>query len=153
MTKEAKRGVTVQLSNEVCVTLQRLAAQQGVSVSKLGGELLEAGLSVGSEKAAQMLLLPKLEAALRGELSLFANRHARLLSRSVIESGITRRLMRGFLRVQVGEEVAFTAEKQARQDTVMDLKNKGASESVLARDLALALTDETDVVSVAMREG
>jgi hypothetical protein len=153
MSKEAKKGVTVQLGEDVVLTLQRLAAQQGVSVSKLGGEMLEAGLKIGGEKAAEMLLLPKLEAALRAELSLFAHRHAKLLSRSVIEAGITRRLLRGFLRVQAGDVVAGKAEERARQETVIELKSKGSAESAIARDLAQALTADVDVVSAAMRDG
>ncbi len=142
----------MQLSEEVCQTLERMAAQQGVSLSKLGAQLLEAGLKVGGERAAELLLLPKLEAAMRGELALFANRHARLLSRGVIDSGITRRLLRGFLRVQVGEEVAKRAEDRARQETVFEIKNKGAAESVLARELAAALTEDVDVVSAELGE-
>lgn len=126
MSKEAKKGVTVQLSEDVVLTLQRLAAQQGVSISKLGGEFLEAGLKIGGEKAAEMLLLPKLEAAVRSELSLFAHRHAKLLSRSVIEAGITRRLLRAFLRVQAGEATAEKAEEKARQQTVIELKTRAA---------------------------
>jgi hypothetical protein len=149
--KEAKKGVTVQLSEDVVLTLQRLAAQQRVSVSKLGGEFLEAGLKIGGEKAAEMLLLPKLEAAMRLELSHFAGRVASLLSRNTIEAGVTRRLLRGFLAVQAGADVAARAEERARRETVIELRNKHGEASVLARELGRELTEPVDVVTASLK--
>jgi hypothetical protein len=135
-----RKNITAYVTEELATTLQRLSAQQGVSVSKLAGEFLESGFQSSGEKATERLMIPRLEETLTRVLKEHSNRVASLNSRAAINAGISRRMIRAFIGVQVGDDLAKQAEDQARREEVIDLKNKHSEVSEMARELARELT-------------
>ena len=136
----AKKGIRIQISEELLESLQLIATQKHSSLSKIAAEFLEAGFQLSGEKASELMLIPKLEEAIARTMNHSTNRIAALLSRTAINAGINRRMMKAFLGAQVGDDLAMKAEDRARREEVIELKNKHSELGIAARELAKELT-------------
>jgi hypothetical protein len=94
--------LTLWVKPGVKAELQRIAAQEGISVSAAGGTYLEQALQQHVDMHYSALLQPIIENAIRQQMRSYSNRIAILLVRSLFASEQTRSLVTNLLGRQHG---------------------------------------------------
>lgn len=120
MTNKIK--VSLTLSSHLDATLRQRAKDQRTSYSSLVDEYLELALLVKEEKLANELLGATLQATIRKEVRMMADRLSYPLARATLESSNCKLLVFQLLVKAFGEERAFDFRDQAWQASVDDLK-------------------------------
>ena len=89
--------LTLWVKPVVKAELERIAEQEGVSVSKAGGALLEQALQQNIDMQYSALLHPIIEQAIRKHMRSYSTRIAMLLVRVAFDAGQTRSLVTNLL--------------------------------------------------------
>ena len=101
-TKRKTVQVTLWVKPVVKAELQRLAEQEGLSVSATGAAFLEQALQANVDMQYSSLLQPIIEQAIRKQMRSISTRLAWLLVRVAFDSGQTRSLVTNILGRQPG---------------------------------------------------
>ena len=94
--------VTVWVNTGVKAELERIAAQQGLSVSATGADFLEEAVRQNLHVQHAVLLQPIIEQAIRKQMQGISTRLAWLLVRVAFDAGQTRNLVTNILGRQAG---------------------------------------------------
>lgn len=138
--------VTTWVKPVVSAELQRIAVQEGLSVSAAGAALLEEAIRQKLHVQHAVLLQPIIEQAIRREMQAFGNRLAFLLVRSCFTSEQTRSIVTNIL----GRQMGITPDMLK---TILDNSSKTAKRNMTRRtpqletiitELEQALERETD---------
>jgi hypothetical protein len=126
--------------------LQRVAAQEGLSLSKAAGTLLARALEGQIDMNYNALLTPVIESAIRKEIRSFANRHATLLARTLFASEQTRSLTTNILGRQPGvnEDLLKNILEMTRNAAKGNLSHKTPPELIEAIEQWLLTYDEEE---------
>ena len=123
--------LTLWVKPVVKAEMQRLAAAEGLSVSKTGAVFLEEAIRQHLHVQQAVLLQPIIEQAIRKQMRAISTRLAHLLVRVAFDSGQTRQLVTNILTRQPG--VTPDALNQ-----ILDSSNKAAKRNVLRRTPQIA---------------
>ncbi len=100
--KRKTTHLTLWVSPKLKAEIARLAEQDHLSVSKVGGALLEAATRQQLHERHAVLLQPLIEQAISKRLASLSTRLAALLVRGVLDAGQVRRLVINLLARQPG---------------------------------------------------
>ena len=120
----AKEKLTVWADQRVVAALKQLAVQRGVSLSETTAEVLRCAVDDAAEEIGADLLGPRLEAAIRREVTRMADRLAYLGSVAAIESSTARRMAMDQLVRNRGLEEGKRVSSEARKAAVRALREK-----------------------------
>ncbi len=119
----SKVKITTWVDEGTAGIVRGLAAQNGVSVSELCALMLKRGVEEQAAGGVGVeVLLPAVRAAVRREVAGMADRLARLLARSALESAATRRVAYQLLVGELGAEGARDVNEAAWMGSVESLK-------------------------------
>jgi hypothetical protein len=124
--------------------LQRIAEQEGLSLSKTAGTLLARALDGHIDRHYNALLTPVIESAIRKEIHSYSNRIAVLLARSLFASEQTRSLTTNILGRQPGitEELLKTILAMSQKAAKGNLTRKTPPELIDAIEQWLLVEEE-----------
>jgi hypothetical protein len=126
--------------------LQRIAAQEGLSMSRAGGALLTRALQHNIDMQYHAFLTPVIQTAIKKEIRSFSNRIAMLLARTLFASEQTRSLTTNILGRQPGiteallKHILAMSQKAAKGN----LARKTPPELVAAIEQWLLFSDEEE---------
>ena len=119
----SKVKITTWVDEETVGIIKGLAAQNEVSVSQLCALMLKRGVEEQAAGGVGVeVLLPAVRGAVRREVAGMADRLARLLARSALESAASRRISYQLLVGELGPEGAKAANEAAWMGSVQSLK-------------------------------
>jgi hypothetical protein len=101
-TKRKTVHLVLWVNPIVKAELQRIAEQEGLSMSRAGGALLARALQQNIDMRYSAFLTPVIETAIKKEIRSFSNRIAMLLARTLFASEQTRSLTTNILGRQPG---------------------------------------------------
>jgi hypothetical protein len=126
--------------------LQRIAEQEGLSLSRAGGALLSRALQQNLDMQYNALLTPVIETAIKKEIHSYSNRIATLLARTLFASEQTRSLTTNILGRQPGitEDLLKTILAMSQKAAKGNLTRKAPPELVAAIEQWLLSPDEEE---------
>jgi hypothetical protein len=126
--------------------LKRIADQEGLSLSKAGGELLSRALQQNIDMQYNAFLTPVIEAAIKKEIRSFSNRIAMLLARTLFASEQTRSLTTNILGRQPGitEDLLKHILSMSQKAAKSNLSRKTSPELIAAIEQWLLYPDEEE---------
>jgi len=124
--------------------LQRIAAREGLSMSKAGGTVLERALQQHIDMQYNALLTPIIETAIKKEIRSLSNRLAMLLARTLFASEQTRGLTTNILGRQPGvnEDILKHILAESQKAAKGNLSRKTPPELIEAIEQWLLTKDE-----------
>src|SRR4051794_793536 len=127
--QRVKKQVQLRLSPETIVALRTTARARGLPLSVLAERLLLTGLEATATEQLEATLLPALGEVLKGTLDDHLHRQedrlAKLLTRAILASDTTRRLLYAHMAKQWGAEQVRPVHEGARTAAINGLREKG----------------------------
>jgi hypothetical protein len=122
-TKRKTVHLVLWVNPIVKAKLQRVAAKEGLSMSKVGGTLLARSLQQAIDLEYSAILQPVIETAIKNEMQAISTRLAWLLVRVAFDSGQTRALVTNIL----GRQPGMTEDKLK---TILSMSQKAAKGNI-----------------------
>src|SRR5947207_3035142 len=120
-TKRKTVHVTLWVKPEIKSELKRVAEQEGLSISQVGGSFLQEAIRQKLHVQHAVLLQPIIEQAISRRMAAISTRLSALLVRGILDTGQTRRLVINLLARQPGmtqptlEEILDGSQEGARK--------------------------------------
>jgi hypothetical protein len=145
-TKRKTTHLVLWVNPMVKAQLQRIAAQEGLSMSRTGGALLERALQQNIGMQYNALLTPVIETAIKKEIHSYSNRIATLLARTLFASEQTRSLTTNILGRQPGitEDLLKNILAMSQKAAKGNLTRKTPPELIDAIEQWLLIKDEEE---------
>ena len=148
--KHSNKRQTVQINiwvkPQLKEALQRLAAQEGLSISKIGGRFLEEAIHQKLHTQHAVLLQPIIEQAIRKQMRGISTRLAWLLVRVAFDTGQTRSIVTNILSRQPGVTMEVL-------NHILEGSNKTAKGNITRRTPQLAKLIEAVEQWIVTEEG